>query len=93
MVNTNRPLVTDGTLYFSSKAGDEYDVKKFTSVQYDWTKVGDSKANKDDCGASMFGAADVSSHLSVPLTTDRVIRSTYGTYVGVQPLGDTLAYG
>lgn len=93
MVNTNRPLVTDGTLYFSSKAGDEYDVKKFTSVQYDWTKVGDAGANKEDCGASMFGTTKNTSHLSVPLTTDRVIRSTYGTYVGIQPLGDKLSYG
>lgn len=89
VINTNRGLVTDGTNYFSTKAGDENDIKKFSSVTYDWKATGNPHANESDCGGSMFGAnTGDDNHITPELTSDKVIRGIYGTYVGLTPIED-----
>ena len=88
MVNEGIPITTDGTNYFSSRAGEESNVLSFQSVNHDWDHEGKNINALRDTNA--FSGKDIQRFIWQDAIDDAVIRGLFGTYVGISK---SLDYG
>lgn len=89
MVNSGMNLTTNGTDYFSARAGEESDVLKALSVTNNWDKEGSFIPNQLDAN-SAFNQNKVSNYIWHKGRQDQLLRGLFGTYVGTSA---PLSYG
>lgn len=78
-VSPNTPLTTNGVDYFSSKAGDKFQLNQLTSVNYDWEKYGEDIDVSPSVNVFSHGAV---APIVKNLSQDKYIRGIFGGYVG-----------
>ena len=88
-VNSGIQLTTNGTDYFSSKAGEAEITSTFSSVLHNWESEGSTSKEKLQINSLTKGKPR--DHMAMDLMSDKLIRGLFGHYVGISD--NDLEYG